>query len=203
MPKLEPEKLLQKGRFKIAYDKLDEPELRRKVVSEYAKLLEENDSSDKMLWEHLWTSILPAVAFNRILTENGWGKDKVFGMIHDSAAEVAKASGKSFQAMGKLPFFFSLLRIACPAMVKKKYGPSGWDFTWKRNDKDAIEWDCGKCFYDVILRKYGMPELVQIFCETDDFVYGSIPGVRWGRTKTIGRGDSVCDFCFYREDKSS
>jgi hypothetical protein len=51
------------------------------------------------------------------------------------------------------------------------------------------------------LKKYGAPELLPLFCELDDLVYGGIPNIRWDRTKTIGRGGGVCDFCFINEKK--
>ena len=48
-----------------------------------------------------------------------------------------------------------------------------------------------------MFRRYGVPELTAIFCESDDVMYGNIPHARWGRTKTIGRGAQVCNFSFY------
>lgn len=78
-------------------------------------------------------------------------------------------------------------------------GPAGWTFEWKCNTKSCVAWDCKRCFYDDVFNEYGMPELTKIFCESDDVVYGALPGIRWGRTMTIGNGADVCDFCFYKK----
>ena len=55
--------------------------------------------------------------------------------------------------------------------------------------------DMLECPYMSICRKYGCPEIVPAFCVSDDVAYGNMhPGLVWGRTKTLGRGDDCCDF---------
>jgi hypothetical protein len=152
-----------------------------------------------MLAGHLRDAILPAVAFYRVLSENGRSKEEAHRLIRASILDAAQPMARIFQKAGRLPFFFSLLRVMCPASAKYAFGEAGWDFVWKRNDGRAIEWDCRSCFYVEVLRRYNMPELAAIFCESDDIVYGHIPGVRWGRTQTIGLGADICDFRFYKE----
>jgi hypothetical protein len=80
--------------------------------------------------------------------------------------------------------------------MKSAFGDKGWDMRWRENTGKIIRWDCHSCYYHNEFIRYGMPELTPIFCESDDIVYGHIPGVVWGRTKTIGRGAEICDFCF-------
>ena len=115
--------------------------------------------------------------------------------------KTAKPMANIFQGMGRLPFFFSIFRIMCSISTKHSFGPKGWVFEWKRNDAYAIEWDCRSCLYVDVFRRYSVPELAPIFCESDDVMYGNIPGVRLGRDQTIGGGDKVCNFCFYNEKK--
>ena len=86
-----------------------------------------------------------------------------------------------------------------PLSLKTTFGSSGWDFIWKQNDCCALKWDCSRCFYADIFTQHKVSELTSIFCESDDVVYGSIPTIRWARTRTIGNGDDVCDFTFYNE----
>jgi hypothetical protein len=201
MRKRSPESLLQKSKLRTAYRDRDFSALRESAEKAYAGLLAENDFSNKMLAAHLRTAILPAVAFYRVLSENGRSKEEALRLIRASVLDAAQPMARFFQKAGRLPFFFSLLRVLCPASAKWAFGDAGWDFVWKRNDGSAIEWDCRACFYAEVLRGYGMPELTEIFCESDDIMYGRIPGVRWGRTRTIGMGADICDFRFYNQKK--
>ena len=180
---------------------LPSPELRRAITVEYGRLLGENDLSDPMLAGHLRTSILPAVAFHRCLQEYGYTQSASLVVIRAAVLKTAKPMANIFQGMGRLPFFFSIFRIMCSISTKHSFGPKGWVFEWKRNDAYAIEWDCRSCLYVDVFRRYSVPELAPIFCESDDVMYGNIPGVRWGRDQTIGGGDKVCNFCFYNEKK--
>ena len=156
-----------------------------------------------MLARHMAGSILPSVAMYRGLQEQGWKPVEVRRLIRASVLNASKPMAKFFQGLGKLPFFFPLFRIMCPASTKAGYGPEGWQFEWKRNDAYAIEWDCHACLYANVFRRYEVPELTPIFCESDDVMYGDIPGARWGRTKTIGRGDELCNFRFTNTRKEN
>jgi hypothetical protein len=194
-------RLLRKTRLADAMRKITTQELQENAEKAYEKLLLENDLRNSMLAKHLKQSILPAIAVYDTLLLASWPKEDAFGLIRRSVLDAAKPMAKVFHAAGRLPFFFPLLRKMCPASVRSQFGEPGWRMEWKRNDKTVIEWDCHSCFYADILNRYGMPELISIFCESDDVVYGNIPGVTWGRTKTIGSGAELCDFRFYNRHR--
>lgn len=195
------ERWMKKSKLASAYETIPSPELRRAIAVEYGKLLRENDLSDPMLAGHLRSSILPAVAVYRCLQGYGYTQSASLAVIRAAVLEAAQPMANFFQRLGRLPFFFPLFRILCPISTKHSFGPKGWVFEWKRNDAYAIEWDCHACLYVNVFHRYSMPELAPIFCESDDVMYGNIPGVRWGRDQTIGGGDKVCNFCFYNEKK--
>jgi len=59
-----------------------------------------------------------------------------------------------------------------------------------------------RCYYHRVFSEYGVPELTAPFCRTDDLVYdGMSTQFEWGRTETIGRGASHCNFCFIKSSK--
>jgi hypothetical protein len=89
-----------------------------------------------------------------------------------------------------------------PLSVRAAFGESGWNMEWLKNTWDEIAFTARSCFYDCALRQYGAPELTPLFCEADDVIYGHIPKVAWGRTKTIGRGGDACDFRFCDERRA-
>jgi hypothetical protein len=196
--KINAEKLIRKSLLSMAYSEISDEPLRDRVLAEYAKLLEENDLSNRMLMRHQTESIYPSIAMRRALDEGGYVKAQSFALMRNSVLNSAEPMVKMFQRMGRLPFRFALLRVLCPASMKSAFGEAGWDMRWKANNRNEIRCDCHACYYQKEFARYGMPELTAIFCEFDDVVYGNIPGVKWGRTKTIGRGAELCDFCFIK-----
>ena len=51
---------------------------------------------------------------------------------------------------------------------------------------------CPYCRYFGAL---GCPELTKIYCENDDRIYGNLPGLKFERIGTLGKGAECCDFC--------
>ena len=195
------DKLLKKGRLKFAYSALEQ-QLQSKVREEYQHLIAENQGMDRYMRQHMYYSILPAIAFYRVLPENGYSKKDTFQLIRKSVLETAKPAKRFLEKCGKLPFFFPVFRRICKLSMGESYCGDEWKFIWKKQYKDRIEWECHSCIYFNRFCKCGMRELTMIFCESDDVMYGSIKTARWGRTQTIGRGADYCDFRFYREGRS-
>ncbi len=195
--------LIRKTQMKEAINKLLEENSTcvEKIELCYKELLDENNLLDKMLAKHLRKSILPSIAVYKMLINCGMEKEKAYEIVRESVLNDAKKSQKIFRIIGKLPFGYYLMKFMTPIVTKKIFGESGWQFDWKRIDKRAVEFDCHKCFYFDVFQKYLVPELTPIFCESDDVVYGSIPNITWARTKTIGKGDEVCDFKFINEKR--
>jgi hypothetical protein len=55
------------------------------------------------------------------------------------------------------------------------------------------------CFYQKLFSAYGAPELTAYFCKGDDLLFTALPPqIRWARTRTLGRGDALCDFRWER-----
>jgi predicted ArsR family transcriptional regulator len=47
----------------------------------------------------------------------------------------------------------------------------------------------------------GAPELTPLYCQMDDLLFEALPPeIRWERTKTLGRGDEICDFRWTRQE---
>jgi hypothetical protein len=192
-------KRLKKSKLASLYGRLWDEGLKEAALAEYRALCARQDLSDRMLAGHLLDAILPAVACYRTLTQNVCAGEEALALIRAAVLDAARPAARMFQTMGRLSFFFPLLRIMTPLSVKSGFGEAGWKMQWLKNTRDEIAFTAHSCFYDRVLRQCGVPELTPVFCGCDDYVYGAIPKVRWGRTKTIGRGDAVCDFRFVNE----
>ena len=55
--------------------------------------------------------------------------------------------------------------------------------------------------YKTYLTELGCPELVKIFCENDERVYGALPGLVFERSGTLGKGADRCDFYIRKAGK--
>ena len=55
----------------------------------------------------------------------------------------------------------------------------------------------GSAFRDFCryLTELGCPEITKIFCENDERIYGNLPGLKFERKGTLGKGAEKCDFC--------
>lgn len=65
--------------------------------------------------------------------------------------------------------------------------------------EDRFRMDITGCPYHKYLTELGCPEINILFCENDVYTYGNLPGMKFIRTKTIGAGDELCDFCMERD----
>jgi hypothetical protein len=105
----------------------------------------------------------------------------------------------SLKRLGRLPFIYFVLWLHIRTAMRA-YPVEGWRIEWVRNDRNAIRFDMKSCFYHQVFSQYGTPELTASFGRVDDLIYGNMSRyIRWQRSKTIGRGDKYCDFCFSPE----
>ena len=84
-------------------------------------------------------------------------------------------------------------------MVKKLFGPnSGFKNVFYPKKKGEYRMDVTVCPYCRYFTELGCPELTKIFCDNDDRVYGNLPGLKFERHTTLGKGGEKCDFCVKR-----
>ena len=70
-------------------------------------------------------------------------------------------------------------------------------------EKGRFRMDITECPYNKYLTELGCPELTQLFCRNDEYLYGSLPGLRFTREQTLGTGGEKCDFCIETEKRGS
>jgi hypothetical protein len=152
------------------------------------------------LRRHLEEGVLPSLALYQMLREENDDQEAVLAEIDRIVAAMVERSGRRrlVQLMGRLPDAFAILRIANRWAMKRVYPPEGWRFEWVEDSDQCIAYDARECFYLNVLAAYGAPELTAHLCVVDDLLFGNLPGIFWGRTKTLSRGDDRCNFRFCR-----
>jgi hypothetical protein len=172
------------------------------IMARYRDLYSHHDLPDNaIIQHHLTEGILPGLAFYQTLRESGKSQESALATVDQTFEILFSGKRRKMKKLGSLPFIYRVLRLYIkPAM--RQYPPEGWKIDWIQNDKKAIRFNMESCFYFDTLSKYGAPELTAAFCQVDDFLYGNMsPYVKWQRSKTIGRGETYCDFCFSPESK--
>ena len=90
----------------------------------------------------------------------------------------------------------SLFVKAWDVLTRKLFGEnSGFQNVFYPKKKGEYRMDVVSCPYNRYFTELGCPELTKISCGADDHVYGDLPGLKFERTTTIGRGGKRCDFC--------
>ena len=150
-----------------------------------------------ILQRHLTEGILPGLALYQILRESGESQECALEIIDQTFEALFSDQRKKMKMLGRIPCIYPFLRLYIqPAM--RQYPPEGWKMDWLQNDKNAIRFDMKSCFYYNTLSQYGAAELTASFCRVDDLIYSDMSTqIQWQRLKTIGRGDTYCDFCFF------
>ncbi len=156
--------------------------------------------SQPALRQHLESSILPGLAVYQTLREETDNQAAVMAEIDRVLSAWIERSGQPEQMrlLGRLPDPFAFLRFANRLVLKTNYPPEGWNIEWVEDSDRCVAFDIHECFYLKVLTGYGAPELTAHFCRGDDLLYGNLPGIAWGRTRTLGRGDDRCNFRFSR-----
>lgn len=169
----------------------------KQIIARYQDLFEKHElPKHTALQRHLIEGILPGLAFYQILRESGKSQESALAMIDQTFEILFSDNFAKMKKLGRLSFIYRFLRVFIkPAM--RPYPPEGWKIDWLQNDRNAIRFNMKSCFYFDTFSKYGAPELTASFCRVDDLTYGDMsPRIKWQRLKTLGRGETYCDFCF-------
>ena len=175
-------------------------ELMARVEARHAELYRDRTHYDHpALRQHLEDNILPGLALYRSLLDDGYDEADALPVVESLLAADILRRRRPLALLGRLPFFFWLLRAVTPRFMARSFPPQGWQVEWRDEGRDVVAFDMKSCFYLDVLTAYGAPELTPVYCRLDDLIYEDLSShVRWERTRTLGRGDDCCDFRFRR-----
>jgi len=172
-----------------------------KAQCRYSELLANCEKpSNRTLWKHLEEHILPGLALYQALLAEGFAQEAAQKFMDSAFAARIKSRQNTMALWGRLPFFYTLIRLLIQKIMRARFPAEGWDIEWVEVSSKAVAFNIHQCFYHKVLRSYGAAELTSSFCRIDDLIFENIsPHLRWERTMTLGRQDKCCDFLFRRK----
>ncbi len=124
-------------------------------------------------------------------------KEQAYSFIENAAAERTEKLGSMLAKIMKLPFVRDIFINMMDRMTKKKFGKEcGFQNRFYPKKKGEYRMDILACPYCKYFTELGCPELTKIFCENDERGYGNLPGLKFERKTTLGKGGDRCDFYF-------
>lgn len=158
-------------------------------------MFQENGGEPEAVRRHTWGCIYPSIAMYRALTVR-MPQAEALALMRDSFGSISKLAAQKLRTLLKLPGLYRLVpRFFYHAIVKEYGTAASFAYRVVEHSGKRMALDMRKCPYEEACRRYGCPELTDLFCTSDDIAYGNMhPHLKWGRTQTLGRGGSCCDF---------
>ena len=157
------------------------------------ELFNENEDAPKAFQRHL-QQILPTIAYYEDLLEYYGNQEEALAFMDRYILEEIKDMAKNFQRILKLPGLYKLIPSLFKIGVKMMFNEAA-GFGMTELKEDGFCADMHICPYAKTCQKYNCFEIAHYFCDSDDISYGNMHSkLEWKRTKTIGRGNEICDF---------
>ncbi len=171
-------------------------------IVRFAELCVENSDEPKAMYAHTHVKIYPCIAVLDSIIKSGIDRDKALEFMFAFIRFRSEAAAKLVKKFMKIPFVYKKVPVMFGNMTKKKFGAKQrFDAVFYEVSDKKMHFDMTKCPYKDICTKYGYSEITTAFCRGDDIIYGGMhPNLIWGRTKTLGDGDSMCNFLLTVKD---
>ncbi len=192
-------KAVIKAELDKALPKAQSDALWQEATAKLDGLLARYSALPKGVHIHTDSRILPSAAIYLTVKETV-GPEKAYRIIEDAAVRGCAEIEKKLQSLMKLPGMQSLFIKAWDPLTKKIFASgNGFQNVFYPKKKGEYRMDVTSCPYCRTFTELGCPELTKIFCENDERIYGRLPGLKFERTGTLGKGAERCDFCLRKE----
>lgn len=184
-----------KAEMDKALPKNQSDELWRKAAERLAEILPRYSELPKGVHTHTDNFIFPSAAVYLTVKE-AVGKEMAYDIIEKAAVSNTLPMGKKLNRLMKIPGMTGLFIKVWDPLTRKMFGAdNGFKNVFYPKKKGEFRMDITACPYCRYFGELGCPELTKIYCENDDRVYGNLPGLKFERTGTLGKGAECCDFC--------
>ena len=165
-------------------------------------ILDRYRSLPKGVRAHTDSRIFPSAAIY-LTVKDEIGADAAFHVLEDAAVTLCGGFAGKLKKLMKVPGMRRLFIRMWDPLTRKLFGPgNGFTNVFYPKKKGEFRMDVTACPYCRYFTELGCPELTTIYCGNDERIYGDLPGLKFERTGTLGRGADRCDFCM-RIDKDA
>ena len=193
--KIMKKKAVIKAEMEKALPKAQSDVLWQEATARLDEYLTRYSSLPKGVHIHTDSRILPSAAIYLVI-KDVIGQERAYKVIEDAAVQICAGLEKKLQKLMKLPGMQSLFIKAWDPMTRKMFGAgNGFQNVFYPKKRGEYRMDVTACPYCRTFTELGCPELTRIFCENDERMYGNLPGLKFERTGTLGKGAERCDFC--------
>ena len=183
-------------RLKERYGAEKAQDILKKAQKRYEVLLAENKDDPPAYSGQKRERIYPSIALFHALADAGMEREEAAAFVTGYYRRLAERAAPVIRAVLKIPGLYRLVpKLFFDTALKHCVPEAGFLTENRFLSKTEMRFDMVKCPYQDCCVRYGCPELVKGFCDTDDICYGNMHRrLFWGRTKTLGHGDALCDF---------
>jgi hypothetical protein len=193
--KIMKKKAVIKAELDKALPKAQSDTLWQEATARLEEYLTRYSSLPKGIHLHTDSRIPPSAAIYLVIKDE-IGQARAYKVIEDAAVQICAGLEKKLQKLMKLPGMQSLFIKAWDPMTRKMFGAgNGFQNVFYPKKRGEYRMDVTACPYCRTFTELGCPELTRIFCENDERMYGNLPGLKFERTGTLGKGAERCDFC--------
>ena len=184
--------------------KANDPQLAGKVISDtrilFNQLVKQESPVEvktPALKKEIHNLILPGLAIYQVIQQIECDSNKALLIVEGLFKEdFFRTMGFCIRLINYLPDPFPLVRPALRMMTKKEYIPGSQ--TVIEDNRNCFALNTTRCFKWDVLNALNASDLTTLYCKTDDWLSDFLPKVQWMRTKTLARGDELCDFRWCR-----
>lgn len=183
-------------RLKERYGAEKAQDILKKAQKRYEVLLAENKDDPPAYSGQKRERIYPSIALFHALADAGMEREEAAAFVTGYYRRLAERAAPVIRTVLKIPGLYRLVpKLFFDTALKHCVPQAGFLSENRFLSKTEMHFDMVKCPYQASCVRYGCPELVKGFCDTDDICYGNMHRrLFWGRTKTLGHGDALCDF---------
>lgn len=163
----------------------------------YEELLAENSNEPPALQKHTRKRVYPGIALYETMQAEGISKKDAKEYIREYFQVLSRAGNKAIRIVLRLPGLAHQVPVLFTRLSVASFSPdAGFVYRFpERTGKGEAAFNIIQCPYFDACKRYGCEELTTAFCDSDDTTYGEMhQSLLWGRSGTIGRGMSCCDF---------
>ena len=183
-------------RLKERYGAEKAQDILKKAQKRYEVLLAENKDDPPAYSGQKRERIYPSIALFHALADAGMEREEAAAFVTGYYRRLAERAAPVIRTVLNIPDLYRLVpKLFFDTALKHCVPQAGFLSENRFLSKTEMHFDMVKCPYQDSCVRYGCPELVKGFCDTDDICYGNMHRrLFWGRTKTLGHGDALCDF---------